>query len=273
MNPKVSSFDKQGCASCCTCDMTTFIIQTLAFCREWCFGTGCVLCGVPLIQGIEFQFGLCNRCQEDLTLDLTLDVRCTRCGRPLISEKTLCITCRQKAPPPQDIALALYPYQGKAKKLLEAYKFKKNLQLGWFLAFRLLQAADYLKTLGYYFDAWVPVPPRSGKLKEKGWDQIDRLCHYLAKLEKQVKVPAPRERSSMPIVPCLTRLPSVSQKKLHRNERAINLRGKIRCVQTVPERALLIDDVMTTGSTLRTCAEALKTGGAKTVGTIALFYD
>jgi len=172
------------------------------------------------------------------------------------------MTCRQKTPPPQDIALALYPYQGRAKKLLEAYKFKRNLQLGYFLALRIIQATQHLASLGFYFDAWVPVPPRAGKLREKGWDQIATLSQYLA-----------RAMPDIAIVSCLERLPSASQKKLQRNERLINLKGKIRCVGNVPKRVLLFDDVMTTGSTLQTCSEALKEGGAELVGTIALFYD
>lgn len=253
--------------------MNTLINQSLAFCREWCFGSGCVLCGRPLIAGVEYQCGLCQDCQDELALDLAVDVRCSRCGRPLISEQKHCMTCRQKVAPPQDIALALYPYQGKAKKLLEAYKFKRNLQLGWFLAACLMQSAQHLAIQGYYFDAWVPVPPRSGKLREKGWDQIASLSQYLARLAKQKKATTATTIPGMPIVSCLERLASASQKKLHRNERSINLKGKIRCIRTVPKRVLLFDDVMTTGSTLRSCAEVLKAGGAELVGTIALFYD
>jgi predicted amidophosphoribosyltransferase len=186
------------------------------------------------------------------------------------------MTCRQGESPPQDTALALYPYLGKAKRLLESYKFNKNIQLAWFLVNCLDQAFQYLAGIGYRFDAWVPVPSRPGKLKSKGWDQIITLSQYLDKHSKQklhhAKVSELSEQS-MPIITCLERLPSESQKKLRRTERTINLNGKIRCIGVVPKRVLLFDDVMTTGSTLRVCAKALKDGGAELVGTIALFYD
>ncbi|HPC70472.1 MAG TPA: ComF family protein [Treponema sp.] len=246
--------------------MGTLFSYSISFFREWCFGIGCGLCGRPLMGAVEYRYGLCQDCQEELSLDLYDDSRCARCGRPLISERNCCMTCRQRDPPPQDIALTLYPYQGTAKKLLETYKFHRNLHLGWFLAKGLLEGARYLAERGFLFDAWVPVPPRPGKIKEKGWDQIATLSRYITKLSSSSQV-------SMPVVSCLERLASSSQKKLHRTERAINLKGKIQAVQRVPKRCLLFDDVTTTGSTLRICAETLKENGAETVGTIALFYD
>lgn len=255
--------------------MNQWIRIALAFGREWCFGPGCALCGRPLTGVSEYQYGLCQDCQSEFSLDFVTEPRCSRCGRPLISEKTFCMSCRQKEPPPHEIALALYPYQGRAKKLLEAYKFQRNLQLGWFLAARLLEAAQHLYRLGFAYDAWVPVPPRAGKLKEKGWDQIVTLSQFLAHLGNQRHLPGipAMPMPAWPVVPCLERLPSQTQKKLHRTERTINLKGKIRCVRKVPQRVILFDDVMTTGATLRSCAEALKQGGAALVGVVALFYD
>jgi predicted amidophosphoribosyltransferase len=88
-----------------------------------------------------------------------------------------------------------------------------------------------------------------------------------------------------PVCRCLARLPSESQKELNREDRQNNLRKKIilknagkPCAgpggqTTVPRRAVLFDDVYTTGSTMDACAEALKSGGAEKVYGICLFYD
>ncbi|WP_041396173.1 ComF family protein [Gracilinema caldarium] len=256
--------------------MNKYIEILGALLRELCFERGCVLCDRPLVEQGEYLYGLCLDCQKELTLDFTIDSRCPHCGRPLISEQTSCMTCRQHESPPQDIALALYPYLGKAKKMLESYKFNKNIQLAWFLVNCLDQAVQYLAGIGYHFDAWVPVPSSPGKLKQKGWDHIITLSLYLDKLRKQKlhrATGANPPEQNMPVITCLERLPSESQKKLHRTERTINLNGKIRCIDVVPKRVLLFDDVMTTGSTLRVCAKALKEGGAELVGTVVLFYD
>ncbi|MCA1951335.1 MAG: ComF family protein [Treponema sp.] len=231
--------------------------------RAWCFGSACAICGTLLTDTGEYTRGLCGDCQKQFDLDFAAEPRCPRCGRPLISEQGLCMTCRQQDVPPYDIALALYPYRGVHAQLLEAYKFQKNRAAGHFLAQKLLQSAEYLASLGFHFDAWVPVPPRPGKLKEKGWDQLATLSRFLRG----------HKRISMPVQSCLKRLPSKAQKRLHRTERAENLKGKFLCIRRVPKRVLLFDDVMTTGATLRSCSQALKLGGAEFIGAVALFYD
>jgi predicted amidophosphoribosyltransferase len=115
-------------------------------------------------------------------------------------------------------------------------------------------------------DVLVPVPPRPGKIKTRGWDQIA----YLGKVLERLRRESP---GYPPVYPCLKRLPSASQKKLGRDQRKTNLLGRIRCVKDIPPGAVLFDDVITTGSTLDACASALKNGGAQRVYAVCLFYD
>lgn len=114
----------------------------------------------------------------------------------------------------------------------------------------------------------VPVPPRPGKIKKKGWDQIDELCFYLKNIY------------GVKVYKVLERLSKKQQKKLSRDERlqlikkgyVLKNNKKIKSfLQNIPEKIVLIDDVMTTGSTIEACAEALKTAGVKTVVVITLF--
>jgi predicted amidophosphoribosyltransferase len=111
----------------------------------------------------------------------------------------------------------------------------------------------------------VPVPPRPGKIRSSGWDQVDYLACLLKRNHKQ--------NGGAALIRCLKRLPSKSQKELGRENRRQNLRGRIVPVRQVPHIAVVIDDVMTTGATLDACAVALKENGAEAVYGLCLFYD
>ena len=111
----------------------------------------------------------------------------------------------------------------------------------------------------------VPVPSRPGKIRKNGWDQVE----YLAKLIEKKHA----RYGNFPVNRCLKRLPSKSQKELGRENRKTNLKGRIVTVKQPPKTAIVIDDVMTTGSTLDACASALKEGGTQTVYGLCLFYD
>lgn len=112
----------------------------------------------------------------------------------------------------------------------------------------------------------VPVPPRPGKIREKGWDQIEDLCFYLSK------------GWNVKILRLLKRNSKNQQKKLDRIQRLENIGSSYslsaktakRCVE-IPEKAVLLDDVLTTGSTVENCAALLKSAGVKKVYVITLF--
>jgi len=108
----------------------------------------------------------------------------------------------------------------------------------------------------------VPVPPRPLKIKELGWDQVDYLVKKLEKKCKEINVSR-----------ILKRRKSKVQKELTRTERLNNLKGRIYLQNNAPKTALIIDDVITTGSTMEVCANVLKENGAQKVYGLCLFYD
>lgn len=230
--------------------------------RELLFTRNCALCGRALLDADEAEHGLCAACAARFSIDRT--ERCSRCGRHLISEQGTCISCKKDDAPSFDAALPLYPYTGRCRSLLQAYKFGAHTALGVFFAKKLLEARALLPPEAEQA-IWTPVPPRPGKIKRDGWDQIEEIARILEQpFGKKVGITVRRT---------LKRLPSRSQKELDRENRRVNLNGKIIVSRPPEKNIILFDDVFTTGSTLSACAAALKSAGAQNVWGICLFYD
>lgn len=216
----------------------------------------CVVCGAPSGRCIP----LCRVCETQwLALQDVPGDRCIRCGRLLISAHVCCIDCRTVTPLQIiDRVYPLYSYDRTAQELLAAWKIGGCFGLTGFFARRMAGKLAEFPDIPV-----VPVPPRPGKIRKKGWDQIDRLAR---KLEKSYGIPVCR---------CLNRSSGIQQKKLGRKEREINLRGSIGMKKgmSVTGTVIVLDDIMTTGATLESCAAALRESGAEHVYGLTLFYD
>jgi ComF family protein len=233
--------------------------------REYFFPSGCAGCGESL-PGEDAFFGLCEPCRAIFESCYWSEKRCEFCGRLLISETGSCLSCRKNGAIENgrySMHLAklrcLFPYSGKYRSVLGSYKFRKSLGAGNYLSRFLAKAPESLELAPD--TAWVPVPPKPGKNKNQGWDQIE----YLAKLLEK--------NAPLNVCRCLKRLPSRNQKELNREERAINLKGRILCIKQPPETAIVFDDVITTGATINVCAEALLNAGSRNVYGVCLFYN
>jgi len=227
---------------------------------EWLFPFGCASCGTALAGLQESRYGLCPSCLEEMEQAGigSGEPCCGRCGRPLVSERGLCLSCRAAPEGLPDRTVALFPYAGICRKVLAAYKFGGNLAPGNFFAEKVLAALGG-REFGEGDAALVPVPPRPGKIREVGWDQVEHLARLL--------------EADFPVRRCLRRLPSESQKRLGREGRNTNLRGRIVPTSAPPGTAVLLDDVMTSGSTFRACAAALREAGAARVLALCLCCD
>jgi len=235
-----------------------YLMKILLLLKNLLFPSCCALCETNLTDIDEIREGLCVKCRKQVAA--VPGQRCNLCGKPLISEIDICLSCRNKTAKTYDRLWVIFPYSGIYRKLLHAYKFAKNLALASFFARAVL---DFIDENPVLHDAViVPVPPRPGKIRETGWDQVEYLVkQILLKSKKSV------------VCRCLKRRKSKVQKRLNRKERLENMKGRIYLHKKPPQKVLVIDDVITTGSTLEVCYEVLKKGGAEKVYGLCLFYD
>ncbi|OHD81696.1 MAG: hypothetical protein A3J97_08690 [Spirochaetes bacterium RIFOXYC1_FULL_54_7] len=236
------------------------ITKTHAAVLSWIAPLGCVVCAGPV--DVLSPWPLCPACATRLTIDGGR--RCDICGKPVISELTRCMRCRS-AEVSFDAAFPLYSYTGTARKLLIAYKAQKRRSLAAFLAMRLVP-----EILSRFPDhTIVPVPPRPGKLRNEGWDQVEDLASIL------------EYRWGLPVARLLVRGKGGNeQKTLDREGRRINVVGRYALLpvrksldNTVPGKVLLLDDIMTTGATLSECASVLKAHGSIRVCAMVVAAD
>ncbi len=220
-------------------------------------------------------YPVCKACREKLLvaarerclLEREED-RCAACGTRLISTENLCPDCR---------AGGAFYFADKVCTLF-SYTPENAVALSeWKIAGNRLYSSVFAEILAAVFAASgltgqecklrgiaiVPVPPRPGKIRKTGWDQIDELSRLL------------RKRYGLPVSACLVRSSAAQQKRLGKEERKANLKGQILLKRgiTPPEIAVLIDDIVTTGATADSCAQALKGAGCSFVAVLALFRD
>ncbi len=212
----------------------------------------CILCGEWLLAGAAAP--LCPPCQE--TLRRLEGNRCSRCGIRLISEHGTCTRCRD-ADYVFRSNVALFPYSGEARRLLNALKFGGRLRLAaWFAE----QAAGHLAAAGIPV---VPVPARPGR---RSPDPVERIARRLS------------HDHGVTVVRLLRRTGGAPQKTLDLKERRENLLGRIRLApgvraDSIPPQVVLVDDVFTTGATLDACARVLLAAGCERVDTLTLVIE
>jgi ComF family protein len=216
----------------------------------------CLLCRKP----ISAAGGLCPSCWGDLTF--LGPPQCDRCGLPFpFDQGPLCGECLRRAPA-FSRARAVMHYDEHAKRLILRFKNADRIHAAPILATWLARAgAELLPEV----DVLVPVPLHWRRLFRRRYNQSALLARALAR------------QSGVPWLPdTLRRVRATpTQGGLGARQRRLNVRGAFavppHCrARIAGKRALLIDDVLTTGATLDAAARALRRAGAADVFALAL---
>jgi ComF family protein len=185
-------------------------------------------------------------------------VRCRRCaaawaGAPEGAD-FLCLHCAGEEADPLERIDAWGEYRDGLERLLVVFKFERHDFLDRPLADLLVRRWRSWNETG--FDGVVAVPMHPRKLRRRGYNQAELLARRFARASRTpLLAQALRKiRENDP------------QSTLHREERAANVRRAFAAGPAVARRNLiLVDDICTTGATLRACAKALRDEGAERV--------
>lgn len=203
----------------------------------------CALCGTAGTP-------LCPACQADLPRQLH---SCRRCGLVLELDALtrFCGECLRN-PPHFHLTLSPYAYQPPISHLITGLKYQRRLSLVPVLAKTLV---EHIEQHIADVDALLPVPLHASKMHQRGFNQALELARPLSKC------------FGIPIMHQLERHRATeAQSSLHADERQKNVRNAFRITQHFDyRRVAIVDDVMTTGSTVNEIAKLLASAGVEEV--------
>jgi len=192
---------------------------------------------------------VCKQCESGL---IDTSNRCLSCATKLSSGLSFCGSCLSHAPNFSK-AYTLYDYSDHCATLIKHFKFDHQLCIGDFFAHKLYDKFQTIVAENGKYDAIIPLPLSRDRIKERGYNQTHELLRVIAK------------KSNI-----LIDQKSVKRTKATRALSTLNLEERKREIQNAfsaqamsYDRVLLVDDVMTTGSSLNELAKTLLKAGVK----------
>ncbi|MGZ5538323.1 MAG: phosphoribosyltransferase family protein [Chthoniobacterales bacterium] len=200
------------------------------------------LCPDCLTKAPRIKPPFCATCSEAFQGAITQTFSCANCAHRLLHF---------------ECAVASYRSRGLVRKIVHDFKYGQQIHLRYPIADWLAETLDDPRLYGRHFDIIVPVPLHPTRKRERGFNQAELLAELLC------------ARNGLTMRLVLERIRyTTTQTMFDRTERMENLRDAFRLRKKMDVRGLrvlLIDDVLTTGSTLSECARVLKRAGAISV--------
>jgi ComF family protein len=218
-------------------------------------------------ESCDLKHGVCHSCWDSLP-DKKGSI-CTICGCSMASDQPQlaytdfkCQACRKKKRIPYLRIRSLLLYESPARELIHLFKFQGMLSIGKelsaFLASSLRSEKHYMTEI----DLVVPVPLHLLRFIGRGFNQSEIIATEIADSTKLplANTAIERIRNTAP------------QSRLYGDERQTNLSGAFVAdpKQCKGKRILLVDDVVTTGNTIKECSRALKKAGAVSVSVVTI---
>ncbi len=218
--------------------MTRIFLNNCSNFRQSFFGADCLLCGA--YAGHD---NLCAACHDHLPY--LQSERCRICANPTTGS-FICGSCLAK-PPHFAHTLAIFSYDFPVDALIQSLKYHGNLALASSFAQMLAEACSTCPKPDFV----MPVPLHPVKLRERGFNQAREIARIVSK------------KTGIPMISSRKIRDTPSQTSLPWKERERNIRGAFACGSDLKSKHVaIVDDVMTTGSTLNELAKVLLEQGA-----------
>jgi len=213
----------------------------------------CAVCHTPVTRSDY----ICRNCLDKA--QRIVAPFCAKCSEPFagaIGSEFTCANCANRTLG-FDAAVSAYRSRGVVRFIVLQFKYNRQLQLRHPIAEWLGEAMNDARLCQRHFDLVVPVPLHPARLRHRGFNQAELLAKILA------------QKISVPLSGALERIRyTTTQTAFDRLERMENLHGAFRLRKKIAMRGLhvlLVDDILTTGSTLSECARVLREAGAQSV--------
>lgn len=205
----------------------------------------CVLCGAPGQDTLD----LCRGCHRDLPVEYH---NCSRCAQPLpdaVLEGALCGAC-QSRPPPFERCHTAFRYEDPLPALVAGAKFRARMDyirlLGRCLSISLRERGAEMP------DVILPIPLHRKRLGKRGYNQALEIARTI---QNEFAIPVDAGT-------CVRAVHTAPQTGLDQEQRQRNVRGAFRITKPIDaELVAIVDDVLTTGSTVSEVARVLLAGG------------
>lgn len=208
----------------------------------------CILCG----DNCHNPLCLCTACQNELPY---IDHACKSCGLPIETTEHAnnCGACLT-SPPPISQCISLLHYESPVDYLIKHMKYHNQLSIADLLG-KLL--AKKIKNLDLPRPQQIiPIPLHIDRLQQRGYNQAIEIGRQLS---RELNIP-------LNLTDCSRTRSTAPQFDIPASERGDNIKNAFEISGNInAEHVTLIDDVMTTGSTVREVAKALLNAGVKQV--------
>lgn len=215
----------------------------------------CAACHAPFLPQHDDDMA-CAECAA--TLRPFTDAACTLCGMPFADAQAPGVPCGAclEQPPPWERLYFHGLYGGLLRSLILRFKFGQEFALLPLLG-GMLSAA--IATEGNY-EAVLPIPRHPERLRARGFNQTHELARWIA------------QRQGIPLRAELLQRTRDTSPQIHLSAamRRHNPLGSFAAADVYGVRVLLVDDIMTTGGTLRHAAQTLLDAGALSITVVVL---